>query len=201
MAIGIDCQTFDFIDAPSPAAIEIAIDQLKLLGAVKQGKVIELTPLGRNMAKFPLDPKYSKMLLTAPSFGCLEEVGFSQCQLEQRTFYSMTLLFQMLSLVAVLSGEDVFQNFFDSERRAQALTAHAKFENKHGDHLTLLNVYKAFSKNEKVNRWCHENFLNSRNLTYAVDVRKQLNDICQRLDLEFSSCGNHFDQVIETVTI
>lgn len=74
MAIGIDCQTFDFIDAPLPASIDIAINQLKLLGAVKQGNVNELTPLGRNMAKFPLDPKYSKMLLTASSFGCLEEV-------------------------------------------------------------------------------------------------------------------------------
>lgn len=78
MAIGIDCQTFDFIDAPSSASIDIAINQLKLLGAVKQGKVTELTPLGRNMAKLPLDPKYSKMLLTAPSFGCLEEVSLSQ---------------------------------------------------------------------------------------------------------------------------
>lgn len=103
----------------------------------------------------------------------------------------------MLSLVAILSGEDVFPNFCDSERRADAITAHAKFENKHGDHLTLLNVFKAFSKNEKVKIWCHENYLNSRNLTYAVDVRKQLTDICQRLDLEFSSCGNNFDQVNE----
>lgn len=106
----------------------------------------------------------------------------------------------MLSLVAVLSGEDVFQNFYDSERRADALTAHAKFENKHGDHLTLLNVIKAFSKNNKMKNWCHENYLNIRNLTYAVDVRKQLSDICQRLHLEFSSCGNDFDQVNDIVT-
>lgn len=101
----------------------------------------------------------------------------------------------MLSLVAVLSGEDIFLNFYDGERRAEALTAHAKFENKHGDHLTLLNVYKAFSKNDKVKVWCHENYLNNRNLTYALDVRKQLSEICHRLDLEFSSCGNNFDQV------
>lgn len=106
----------------------------------------------------------------------------------------------MLSLVAVLSGEDVFQNFYDSERRAEALTSHAKFENKHGDHLTLLNVFKAYSKNEKVKVWCHENYLNARNLSYAIDVRKQLSDICQRLDLQFSSCGNNFDQVNDIVT-
>lgn len=106
----------------------------------------------------------------------------------------------MLSLVAILSGEEVFLNICDSERRADALTAHAKFENKRGDHLTLLNVYKAFAKNERAKLWCHENYLNNRNLTYAIDVRRQLNDICQRLGLEFSSCGNNFDHVNATIT-
>lgn len=75
MAIGIDCEKFDFIDAPPQTALDTAIKQLKLLGAIKTGKMNELTPLGKNMSKFPLDPKYSKMLLTAPSFGCLEEVN------------------------------------------------------------------------------------------------------------------------------
>lgn len=77
LAIGIDCETFDFIDAPPATAITNALKQLEFLGAVKTGKVNELTPLGRNMAKFPLDPKYSKIILSAPSFECLEEVSES----------------------------------------------------------------------------------------------------------------------------
>lgn len=72
--MGVDCETFDFIDAPSPIAIENALKQLRLLGATKSAKN-ELTHLGKMMSKFPLDPKYSKMLLTAPNFGCLEEVS------------------------------------------------------------------------------------------------------------------------------
>lgn len=103
----------------------------------------------------------------------------------------------MLSLVAIMSSEEVFLTFFDSERRAEALVAQAKFENKYGDHLTLLNVFKAIPKIEKLKLWCHENFLNGRNLTYANEVRKQLSDICKRLELEFSSCGKNFDQVNE----
>lgn len=95
----------------------------------------------------------------------------------------------------MLAGEDIFFNCYDSEKRADALTAHAKFENKTGDHLTLLNVFKTFLKTEKVKLWCHDNYLNCRNLTYASDVRKQLKEICQRLNLDFSSCGNNFDQV------
>lgn len=75
LALGIDCEKFDFIDAPLPSAIENALKQLRLLGAVKIGKNNELTQLGKNMAKFPLDPKYSKIILSAPNFGCLEEVS------------------------------------------------------------------------------------------------------------------------------
>lgn len=90
----------------------------------------------------------------------------------------------------------MFLSPYDPERKADALTAHAKFENKYGDHLTLLNVFKAFPKTEKVKVWCQENYLNARNLTYAVEVRRQLSDICQRLGVEPSSCGGNFDQVI-----
>ncbi|XP_055301326.1 ATP-dependent RNA helicase DHX33 [Sitodiplosis mosellana] len=175
MSLGIDCRKFDFIDSPDAQSIELALNQLVALGAVSIGKQTELTELGRKMAKFPLDPKYSKILLMAPQFGCLEEV---------------------LSIVALLSGEDVFiNNIHDTDRRGDALVAHAKFENEFGDHLTLLNVFKAFAKAERPKIWSHDNFLNIRNLGYALEVRNQLSEICKRVNLEFESCGNKFDQV------
>ena len=77
MALGIDCRKFDFIDSPDSQSIELALNQLVALGAVHIGKQTELTELGKKMAKFPLDPKYSKVLLMAPQFGCLEEVNNS----------------------------------------------------------------------------------------------------------------------------
>lgn len=43
--------------------------------------------------------------------------------------------------------------------------------------------------------WCHDNFLNTRNLSYARDVRKQLLDIAEHLNLPINSCGDNFDQV------
>lgn len=172
LALGIDCKTFDFLDKPSPEAIDKAYKQLQLLGAIKADARTELTTLGRQMSQFPLDPKFSKLLLTAPTFGCLEE---------------------MLSLVAILSGENIFVSSI--EKREQAALAHAKFESKQGDHLMLLNVYKAFEKTEKIKLWCHDNFLNTRNLLYARDVRNQLLEISQRLSLQVTSCGNDMDQV------
>ncbi|XP_013101680.1 ATP-dependent RNA helicase DHX33 [Stomoxys calcitrans] len=173
LALGIDCKSFDFLDRPSPEAMETAYQKLESLGAVRNASTVpELTPLGRQMAQFPLDPQYSKLLLAAPQFSCMEE---------------------MLSLVAVLSGDNVFVS--SVEKREHANLAHAKFHSKYGDHLTLLNVFSAFQKTEKIKLWCHDNFLNTRNLSYARDVRKQLLEVVERLALQINSCGNNYDQV------
>lgn len=86
-------------------------------------------------------------------------------------------------------------NLHDNEKRNNALIAHAKFENESGDHLTLLNVFKAYVKAGRPKIWCHENYLNTNNLNYAQEVRNQLKDICTRMNLEFASCGNQFDKV------
>lgn len=172
LALGIDCRTFDFLDKPSPKSTEAGYKELHLLGAIKSVDAPELTALGRRMALFPLDPRYSKLLLTAPEYGCLEE---------------------MLSIVAVISGENIFVTM--TEKREQAALAHAKFESKYGDHLTLLNVYRAFQKTDKIKLWCHDNFLNTRNLLYAKDVRNQLKEICDKCHIPESTCGNNLDKV------
>lgn len=47
-------------------AIQAAIDQLDLLGAVeRKGDQLVLTPLGKKMAAFPLEPKFSKVKMAA----------------------------------------------------------------------------------------------------------------------------------------
>lgn len=101
----------------------------------------------------------------------------------------------MLSVVALLSGENVFVQFNEGEKKAESLVAHSKFQSIHGDHLTLLNVYRGFSNAEREKMWCHERFLNNRNLTYAREVRNQLSEICERLEMPKSTCGDNMDQV------
>lgn len=175
-AIGIDCQTFHFLDQPPAASIEDALVQLHSLGATKSATGSELTELGRRMARFPLNPRFSKIILSASEYGCL---------------------YEMLSIVAVLSGEQIFYEPQDPELKAKASLAHAKFESTHGDHVTLLNVFRAFTKCDREKSWCHENCLNFRNLNYARDVRKQLSAICEQLGLELNTCEDDMDKVIE----
>lgn len=164
-AIGIDCETFDFLDRPDAAAVAEAKRQLHALGALQApAGDVQLTELGSQMARFPLDPRFSRMLLAAPEHGCVDA---------------------MLSIVAVLSGESVFvEPVAETELRAQAHAAHAKFTAKHGDHQTLLAVYRAFEQNAASKMWCSNNWLSWRNLNYARDVRGQLRAICEQLGVQ-----------------
>lgn len=106
LALGIDVRHFDFLDKPPTDAVERAVHDLIQLDAVvsSQSPTPVLTSLGRKMSKFPLDPKYAKILLSAPNFGCLEEA---------------------LSIVAILSGENIF--LYTTPKREQMLQAHFKF--------------------------------------------------------------------------
>ena len=69
----------------------------------------------------------------------------------------------------------------------QARAARKSFESSEGDHITLVNVYRAAaeclekSKNanakektmeKALNRWCFENFINYRSLRHARDVHR-----------------------------
>uniref|UniRef100_A0A4W5QZE9 RNA helicase n=1 Tax=Hucho hucho TaxID=62062 RepID=A0A4W5QZE9_9TELE len=52
-----------------------AVEQLDLLRAVeKKDEQVTLTPLGKKMASFPLEPRYAKTILLSPDFQCSEEV-------------------------------------------------------------------------------------------------------------------------------
>ncbi|XP_013188392.1 ATP-dependent RNA helicase DHX33-like [Amyelois transitella] len=174
LAAGIDPSTFPLMDSPPTEAITASLALLKELGAIDSEANPKLTTLGRKMSAFPIDPKYAKALITASEYNCLQE---------------------MLSLVAVLSSENVF--YSPMNKREEALKAKQKFVSPLGDHITLLNVYKAFCKAPQQKQWCKENYLNQKNLTYASEVRQQLVRICQSLKLQVTSCGSAMDQVLK----
>ena len=48
-----------------------ALRQLKQLGAIDTVEGTKLSNLGRQMSVFPLDPRFSKILLSAKDYGCL----------------------------------------------------------------------------------------------------------------------------------
>ncbi|XP_071078637.1 ATP-dependent RNA helicase DHX33-like isoform X1 [Haliotis cracherodii] len=167
LALGIsDIIKFDFMDKPSIESIVCALDNLILLGAIEKKDKIQLTPVGRKMSAFPLEPRLSKVILMAKEYHCLEEI---------------------LSIVSLLSVDSIL--FTPHSKREEALAARKKFISSEGDSITLLNIYKAYKGVGGNKDWCRENFINMRNMKTALEVRRQLRDIVQRQQLPIQSCG------------
>uniref|UniRef100_A0A3B4YD30 RNA helicase n=1 Tax=Seriola lalandi dorsalis TaxID=1841481 RepID=A0A3B4YD30_SERLL len=168
MALGIpDVMNFDFMSRPSPEAVRSAVDHLELLGAVerKEGQVF-LTALGKKMCFTPIDTAFRGTILLSPDYSCSEEI---------------------LSIVSLLSVDTVLYN--PPARREEVLAARKKFSSSEGDHMTLLNIYRAFKKVGGNKEWCRENFVNSRNMGLVKEVQAQLKEICLKLNLKLESCG------------
>lgn len=136
LTIGIDVKNFEFIDEPPKQSMSSALRQLKQLGAIKTTDNPQLTDIGHKMSHFPLDPTYSKVIISAPQYKCLEEV---------------------LDLVSILSTENIFCDE-NSNNRDQAVVQHSKFKSNLGDHFTLLNVFSQF-KNHRENKVSVARFL------------------------------------------
>ncbi|KAI8450686.1 pre-mRNA-splicing factor ATP-dependent RNA helicase prp43 [Phakopsora pachyrhizi] len=160
-----DLVHFDYMDPPAPETVMRALELLNYLAAFDDDG--NLTPLGKIMADFPLDPQLSKMLISSPEFKCSNEI---------------------LSIAAMLSVPNPFLR--PHNQRKEADDARAQFNHPDGDHLTLLNVYHAWRKNLKDN-WCWQNYISHRAMMQADNVRKQLSIIMEKNCLELVSTDHN----------
>ena len=112
-----DVAQFAFIDAPSGRAIADGYQLLNELGAVDDKN--ELTPMGRELSRLPLDPRVGRMILEARTRGALAEV---------------------LVIASALSLQDVRDRPMDAQQQADQ--QHAKFDDEKSEfsgYLTLWN--------------------------------------------------------------
>ena len=72
-ALGLDdVDAFPFLDPPSPKAVADGYALLLELGAMDERR--QLTRVGKQLARLPVDPRIARMLLAAHQFDCLAEV-------------------------------------------------------------------------------------------------------------------------------
>ncbi|GKT40091.1 pre-mRNA-splicing factor ATP-dependent RNA helicase prp16 [Colletotrichum spaethianum] len=163
-----DLLDFDFMDPPPQDTITTSMFDLWALGALDN--LGELTPLGRKMSAFPMDPSLSKLLITAEEYGCSEE---------------------MITIVSMLSVPNVF--YRPKERQDEADAQREKFWVHESDHLTYLQVYSAWKSNGCSDGWCIKHFLHPKSLRRAKEIRDQLLDIMKMQKMEMLSCGMDWD--------
>ncbi|MBX9610473.1 MAG: ATP-dependent RNA helicase HrpA [Burkholderiales bacterium] len=110
-------EDFPFIEAPSGRAIADGYQLLSELGAVDDAN--ELTPLGQELARLPLDPRVGRMILEARSRNALDEV---------------------LVIASALSVQDVRDRPMEAQQQADQ--AHVKFDDDKSEFTGYLKLWK-----------------------------------------------------------
>ncbi|MCO5763074.1 MAG: ATP-dependent RNA helicase HrpA, partial [Chromatiaceae bacterium] len=150
-----DIAAFPFIDPPDPRLVADGYRTLEELAALDpQG---ELTSLGRQLARLPLDPRIGRMLLAAADLGCLSE---------------------MLVIASALSVQDPRER--PLEQRQAADEIHATFNHPESDFLSFLHLWHFLEKERahltknKFRQLCQRHFLSWNRVTEWRDVHAQL---------------------------
>ena len=150
-----DIEDFPFLEPPEDKMIRDGKNVLHEVNALdKSGK---LTEVGKQLAKFPTDPKLARMLLAAGHEHCLTEVAI---------------------IVSALSVQDPREKPADKMQQADA--KHAAFRHPESDFLTLLNIWNTFEEqkkhlsNSKLRKYCTDNFLSYIRMREWFDIHAQI---------------------------
>ena len=161
-----DVATFPFIDAPAPKSIKDGFDTLIELSAItssrtrgkQKKKTYTLTKTGRVMAKLPVDPKLSRILIEADKKGCLKEAAV---------------------ITTALAIADPRQR--PAEKAQAADQKHALFRDPSSDFITLLNIWNAYQaarkklkSRSKLKKYCQDHFLSFKRLWEWNDIHHQI---------------------------
>ena len=147
---------FPFLEPPGPRAIADGYQLLQELGAVDDER--RLTPLGRELALLPLDPRIGRIVLAARDAGCLPEA---------------------LVIASALAVPDPRER--PLERQQAADQAHLKFRDERSDFLSLVALWEFFSEgleqkltHRRLVDACRAQFVSYLRLREWRDVHQQL---------------------------
>lgn len=157
--------SFPFIDPPAARAIRDGYELLQELGAIDtSGMDIRLSATGKIMAKLPLDPRISRMIIEARGNNCLQEI---------------------IIIASALAIQD--PRIRPAEIEAEADAAHAGFKVHPSDFLGFLKIWEEFNnvsfksreKDRKKSRsqmrkFCKSHFLSYQRLREWQDIYEQI---------------------------
>lgn len=177
-----DVERFPFLEAPRPKAISDGYQLLAELGAMDEAN--ELTAMGAELARLPLDPRVGRMILEARERGALDEV---------------------LVIASALSVQDVRDR--PMEAQAQADQAHAKFDDEKSEFSGYLRLWKwlddsrgGHGKDHKLSNRQYEsllrqNFVNVRRVREWRDTHSQLLTVVTEHKWRINSLPASYEQL------
>jgi ATP-dependent helicase HrpA len=168
---------FPFLDPPGERSIKDGFDLLIELGAVtRDAELPALTSKGKLMARMPLDPRISRMMIEATHEGGLNEVAV---------------------IAAALSIQDPRER--PVEKASQADQAHNPFKDPDSDFLTLLNIWNRYHREwetlktqNKMRKFCKQNFLSYPRMREWVYTHEQITGILQEQKIALQEKSDAF---------
>lgn len=161
---------FPFLDPPRPTTVREGYKTLHELmaiadhespdGAAGDQREESLTELGRQMARLPVDPRISRIVLAAIDEHAVPEI---------------------MVIAAALEIQDPRERPIDKQQAADE--AHQQFQNADSDFLTVLQIWDTWHEQKKklsgsqLKKWCRKNFLSFMRMREWMDVHRQLRDL------------------------
>jgi ATP-dependent helicase HrpA len=180
-----DIANFPFVEAPDNRNITDGVRLLEeiaaveSLGSTEKGKgsttATKLTTSGRLLAKFPIDPRLAKMVITAIEFGCIE---------------------QILIIVSALSIQDPRER--PHEKQQLSDEKHNRFKNKTSDFISLLNLWQYINDQKKdltqnqFRKLCQREYLSYVRLREWQDIFSQLKLTLKEQQITLTSIDYRF---------
>ncbi|WP_394201984.1 ATP-dependent RNA helicase HrpA [Shewanella waksmanii] len=172
LSIGLgDIAAFPFIQPPDQRYIKDGFLLLEELQSVQKNKGrLQLTPMGRQLASIPVDPRLARMVIQAHEYGCLHEV---------------------LVIVAGLSIQDPRERPMDKKQASDE--AHKRFVDKHSDFLSWVNLWEHIKASQKQHsasqfrKLCKKEFLAYLRVREWQDLYMQLKQAVHDLKWKLNS--------------
>ena len=164
-ALGLgEIEAFPFLEPPDRRQVRDGVALLHELRALDPSATEPLTPLGRNLARLPIDPRLGRMVLEAGRLGCAREVAV---------------------IAAALSIQDPRER--PAEQRGQADQLHARFTDRSSDFLAYVNLWRYLRSldgelsRSQVRKRCKAEFLHYLRVREWQDLVAQLEDAAREV--------------------
>ncbi|MBB2483974.1 ATP-dependent RNA helicase HrpA [Mitsuaria sp. WAJ17] len=174
-------EDFPFIEPPPRKAIADGYQLLAELGAVDERN--ELTEIGKELSKLPLDPRVGRMILEARRRDALTEV---------------------LIIASALSGQDVRDR--PMEQQQQADEKHKKFDDEKSEFMGYLKLWKWLEEgkggqgehklsNRRYEQLLRDHFVSPRRVREWRDIHSQLHTVVAEHGWRLNGSPATYDQV------
>ncbi|MBV7315087.1 ATP-dependent RNA helicase HrpA [Shewanella sp. NIFS-20-20] len=184
LAIGLgDISGFPFIQPPDQRFIKDGLLLLQELQAVdnRQGQ-LSLTPLGRQLAHIPLDPRLARMVIAANQLGCLHEA---------------------LVITSGLSIQDPRERPIDKKQASDE--AHKRFVDKDSDFVAWVNMWQHLSKHRhelsanQFRKQCKQEYLAYLRVREWQDLYAQLKQSVHELKWRLNTEPANYDNLHQAI--